>query len=223
MDDLCDWLYICVSEVRKEDGAEYTPRSISQFVAGLQRYINERKPAPVRLADASNPTFRPLHTALDKRYCQLHTQGVGTKRKQAEVVSNHEEQQLWERGVLSSESPSGLLRAVFYLNGITFVLRGGEEHRSLKISQFIFLNVPDPDNAKKIICCVEYAEHGSKNRPRGSHQINQDNKIVTQFAREDLGDRCHIFLLELYLSKLPVSALQNDVFYMSVTVWDVQK
>ena len=50
MEDLCHWLCVCVSEVRKEDGAEYTPRSISQFVAGLQRYSNERKPAPVRLA-----------------------------------------------------------------------------------------------------------------------------------------------------------------------------
>ena len=47
-----------------------------------------------RLADASNPTFRPLHTALDKRYRELHAQGVGTKRKQVEVVSNHEERQL---------------------------------------------------------------------------------------------------------------------------------
>ena len=107
---------------------------------------------------------------------------------------------------------------LFYLNGINFVLRGGGEHRSLKISQFTFHNVPDPDNTQKIIRCVEYAEHGSKNRPGGSHQINQENKIVTQFAREDLGDRCHIFLLELYLSKLPVSALQNDVFYMKPRV-----
>ena len=68
--------------MRKEDGAEYTPRSISQFVAGLQRYIYEWKPAPVRLANASNPTFRPLHTALDKRYRELNAQvGSGNETK----------------------------------------------------------------------------------------------------------------------------------------------
>ena len=39
---------------------------------------------------------------------------------------------LWQAGVLGSESPLSLLRAVFYLNGINFVLRGGEEHRKLK-------------------------------------------------------------------------------------------
>ena len=80
MEDLCHWLCVCVGEVRKEDGAEYTPQRISQFVAGLQRYIcSEQKTAPVRLADASNPTFRPLHIALDKRYREFHAQGVGTK------------------------------------------------------------------------------------------------------------------------------------------------
>lgn len=38
--------------------------------------------------------------------------------------------------------------------------------------------------------------------------------MVTQFAKPQLGDRCHVFLLELYMSKLPDSALQTDTFYM---------
>ena len=37
---------------------------------------------------------------------------------------------------------------------------------------------------------------------------------MTQFAKPELGDKCHVFLLELYLSKLPNSAFQGDVFYM---------
>ena len=65
-----------------------------------------------------------------------------------------------------------------------------------------------------MIRCVQYTEYGSKNRPGGSHQLNQDNKVVTQFAKPELGEKCHVFLLELYLSKLPDSALQRDIFYM---------
>ena len=69
MEDLCHWLCVCVSEVRKEDGAEYTPRSISQFVAGLQRYINERKPAPVRLADPrQNSTERLVYALISQSF-----------------------------------------------------------------------------------------------------------------------------------------------------------
>ena len=103
-----------------------------------------------------------------------------------------EEDQLWQTGVLSSESPLSLLRAVFYLNGVNFVLWGGDEHRKLKISQLAFKDVPDPHFPGQMIRCVEYTEHGSKNRPGSSHQLNQDNKVVTQFAKPELGDKCHV-------------------------------
>lgn len=211
---LCHWLCVSVTELRKEDGGEYTPRSIAQYIAGIQRYITEKKCVPIRLVDPGNSVFQPLHRALDNRYRELHANGVGTTRRQAEVVTLDEEEQLWQTRVLSSESPLSLLRAVFYLNGINFVLRGGDEHRRLKISQFSFINVPDPDCPGEMIRCVQYTEHGSKNRPGSSHQLNQDNKVVTQFAKPDMGDKCHVFLLELYVSKLPESALQRDIFYM---------
>lgn len=169
-EELCHWLCVCVNELRKGDGSEYTPRNISQFVVCLQQYIS------IRLVDPTNPTFWHLHLALDNRYRELHAKGVGTKRRQAEVVSSSEEDQLWKSGVLSSDSPGGLLRAVFYLNGINFVLRGGAEHRNLKIYQLTFLDVPDPDNCKLVHC----VQHGSKNRPGGSHQLNQENNTICQ-------------------------------------------
>ena len=68
-----------VNELRKEDGGEYTPRSIAQYIAGIQRYISDVRGVPVRLADPSNTVFRPLHQALENRYRQLHATGVGTK------------------------------------------------------------------------------------------------------------------------------------------------
>ncbi len=125
-----------------------------------------------------------------------------------------EEQRLWESGVLSCDSPASLVHAVFYYNGLNFVLRGGQEHRDLKISQFTFCNVPDPDNPGQSINCVQYSEHGSKNRPGGRHQLNLENKTVVQYARPEVGERCHVYLLQLYLSKLPEATFQRDVFYM---------
>ena len=65
-----------------------------------------------------------------------------------------------------------------------------------------------------MIRSVEYTEHGSKNHPGSSHQLNQDNKVATQFAKPELEDKCHVYLLEVYLSKLPDSAVQRDIFYM---------
>ena len=199
--DLCHWLCVCINELRKETGDEYTPRSLAQFIAGLQRYISEKKQTPVRLADPGNPDFKPLHLTLDNRYRELHAKGVGTTRRQAEIMTSDEEEQLWASGVLSSDSPGGLLRAVFYYNGLNFVLRGGQEHRNLKISQLNLRTLPDPENPGDQIDCVEYSEH--KNRPGGRHQLNLHNKTVVQYARPELGERCHVYLLQLYLSKLP--------------------
>ena len=142
---LSEWSCVCVCEMRKEDGCEYTPRSIAQFIAGLQRHISLQKDKQVRLSDPSNPVFAALHRTLENRFRQLHAKGVGTTRKQAEVVSYKEEEELWTKGVLTSTSPMGLLRAVFFYNGLNFVLRGGEEHRRLKISQLQFNTVSDPD------------------------------------------------------------------------------
>ena len=165
---------------------------------------------PVRLADPINPLFKDLHRVLDKRYRDLHAQGIGATQRQAEVVTSIEEM-LWECGVFSSDSPSGLLRAVFCYNRLKFVFDGGKEHRCLKISQLKFRNVPDPEHPRKTIHCIDYAEHGSKNRPGGKNQFNQEKEVVTN---EGLGERCHVFLLELYLSKLPDTALLRDIFYM---------
>ena len=112
-EEICHWLRICMNEIRKEDGGFYTPRSISQLVSGLQRYISEVKKVPVRLADPCNAAFRPLHNTLDNLYRQLHAEGIGAKRKQAETLSVAEEERLWSSGALGTDSPSALLGAVF--------------------------------------------------------------------------------------------------------------
>ena len=133
-------------------------------MAGLQCYIYSEKKSVLKLADPGNFTFLQLHQLLENRYRELHAQGVGTTRRRAEVITMDKEEQLWQSSVLSTKSPLSFIRAVFYLNGVNFVLRGGDEHRKLKLSQFVFRDTLDPDNPGEVIRCVEYTEPGSKNR-----------------------------------------------------------
>ena len=69
--------------------------------------------------------------------------------------------------------PKGLLRAVFFNNGISFCLLGGEEHRNLWLSQLKREN--DPPR-------YVYTELASKNRAGGLAQLRVKNKSVTKFA-----------------------------------------
>ena len=51
-----------------------------------------------------------------------------------------------------------------------------------------------------------YIENGSKNRQGGINDIRVENKNVPVIANPDAGNRCHVYLLDLYLSKVPPAA-----------------
>ena len=98
--------------------------------------------------------FNGLLTVMDNRFKELRVDGVGSNSKHTEILTKEEEGRLWESGVLNSSTPMGLLRAVFFLNGKNFCLRGRDEHRNLRISQMRRYYTPH-----KYI----YTENASKN------------------------------------------------------------
>ncbi len=104
---------------------------------------------------------------------------------------------------MSVNNPRGLLRAVFYYNGKNFCLRGGEEHRGLKLSQL-----------KRTKTGYTYTENASKNRAGGIAQLRLENKVVDIVASDEATDRCHCRLLDQYISKLPEKAKSQDLFYV---------
>ena len=58
-------------------------------------------------------------------------------------MSKDEEAQLWTSGVIGTTTPKALQNAAFYTVGKMFALRGGIEHRSLKLSQVTRMTNPD--------------------------------------------------------------------------------
>ena len=98
--------------------------------------------------------------------------------------------------------PSSLLRAVFYYHGKNFCLRGGSEHRDLKLSQLR----RDRDG-------YTYTENSSKNRAGGLAQLKLENKTVHITEVPEAGEHCHRSLLDKYISKLPKKAIE-DLFYL---------
>ena len=58
-----------------------------------------------------------------------------------------------------------------------------------------------------------YTEYVFKNHAGGLKQIRQDNKTVHQYESEDMS-RCHVLILDKYISKLPKEAKAKGTFYM---------
>ena len=147
------WLCRFISEVRRQDGNPYPPRTINQILAGLQRHILEVSPNTPKLLDKSISIYRDLHRTCDAVYRQLHSDGIGMNVQHSEPFTIEEEGMMWKSGVLSVSNPKSLQRAIFYYVGKHFCVRGGEEQRSLKPSQFVRNSKPDS---------YTYIEHCSK-------------------------------------------------------------
>ena len=82
----------------------------------------------------------------------------------------------------------------------TFCLRGGEEQRSLKLTQFVHSYEPD---------YYTYVETGLKNKTGSSLKV--PNKVVPVYACPEQIPRCLVYF---YISKIPPRGKELDVFYL---------
>ena len=96
------------------------------------------------------------------------------------------------------------MNAVFFYNGKNFCLRGGADHRNLKLSQF--KKETSTIDGKEIPCYI-YSEFGSKNNQGGLASLNKSNKIMRQYASDS--ERCHVKILDKYFKSLP--STDNDL------------
>ena len=69
---------------------------------------------------------------------------MGLDSKQKDPISFDSEDELWRRGLLGTDNPEKLVNTVFWLIGVNFGIRGGDDHRKLRLHNFKFENsIPD--------------------------------------------------------------------------------
>ena len=202
------WLSLYVIETRKQDGGRYPASTLNLLLCGLKRHMKKVNPATPNFLDENDDRFAGLRGTRDVVARKLREDGVGASVKHTATISQEEEAQLWSEGVLGLSSPRALLNAIFFLNGKTLCLRGGREHRALKLSQFTFGTDDGGDY-------VVYTENGSKNRSGSYKDKPDDNKVIKHYADSSLGEKCYYRVLKLYTSKLPPKTQEDPeaVFY----------
>ena len=125
--------------------------------------------------------------SLDRK---LRSEGVGAEKHLAKPFTIDDENKFWSLGEMGMNTPVSLLQAVFYYNGKIFCLRGGEEHRNLKVSQF-----------RRTEKGYTYTETSSKNCQGGMSQLKLKKKCIEIVENKEAGGRCHCKLLDAYISK----------------------
>ena len=170
-----------------------------QFIHYCVREMRVRNPNYPNFFQKDDPDFTRFHNTLDNLFKQLRKDGIGAE------VSTTEEITRKSTGVLNVETPAGLLNSIFYYCGKCFCLRGGQERRTLSLSQFERKLNPDR---------YVYTENSSKNKQGGIKQMRLDHKVVTIVANPKIGERCPV--VDKYISKLPTKAKEMNIFYCRI-------
>ena len=119
--------------------------------------------------------------------------------KQAQEISVDEEEKLWDTGVLGSSTPRQLMRTMFYLNGVHFALRGGQEHRQLRAGPRSQFSIGKDSSGAEYL---QYVEDATKNNQGGLQHHRIKPKAVRAY-RADNADRCIVTLYGRYMSLCP--------------------
>ena len=194
--ELSFWLSKFVYEIRKKDKSEYPPNSLYLLCTGLQRYLRETGAPELKIFEISH--FKLFQDSLDAEMKRLTAKGLGCEIKQAEPITEDEEQLMWTKGVLGDTDPKTLLNTLFFLIGKFFALRSGEEHRSLTFDQIRVIKGSDKERSK-----LQYTSFGEKNYAGGLKHRKLRPKTVEQHDNPSNPERCIVRIFEKYQSKCP--------------------
>ena len=141
-------------------------------------------------------------------FSNLHAEGIGAEKKSASAITVEDEELLWEKELLSFDSPRSLQNLAFFYVGLHFALRGGQEQQDLKVTQFKRFPVETEKYDEQT--CYEYVEFIAKNNQHRFKDIHGKNKRVKASATPG-SKKCVVKVLDFYLSKLPS---ESKAFYL---------
>ena len=128
-DELCHNLSLFVLEARKRSGEDYPAKTLYELTIPLQLCLTSQGEENKFLDDKG---FVTLKNSLNARMKELSATGKIVKRKQAGTISYEEEDSLWCKGILGTDTPQKLFDTMMYKSGLHFASRAGQQYRNLR-------------------------------------------------------------------------------------------
>ena len=113
-------------EVGKQNNSVFPLASLHHITAGLMRHLRWNGRPQVDLFHDCD--FHNFGASLDTVMKRLQQKGVGAKKRQAEKLTEANEELIWSKGLLGDATLQSLLDTVIFYNGLFFASRSGKEH-----------------------------------------------------------------------------------------------
>ncbi len=194
-----------LSEVWKKDGTDYPGDSLYQLLICIQFFL-ECSGRHWKLIDGEE--FIPLKFTLDNLMKERAALGLG-KRKSSSPISVADENVLWEKGILGSNTPDTLCDTLLFLLGLHLALRGGKEHKDLCTPGFDSqLSVQTDWEGVKYLLFEEDIQR--KTNQGGLNSRKKAQGRVMKIYGHSHPDRNVIAIFEKYVSLLPPTSKKSQ-------------
>ena len=192
-DKLCDVFGRFITEVKTRNGSDYHPNTLYEIIVSIQHYMRQNGKF-ISLLDDNE--FAKLRQILDAKMKALAKTGLGSTKKQAKVISEEQEEEMWKKGVLGTNTPQKLINTLLYHFGLNFALRAGQEHRNLRVSDNPQITLKTADDGRKYI---QYVEDVSKSNSGGLNSRKLGPKVARAYENRQDPERCVVRMFEKYM------------------------
>ncbi|OOY79204.1 hypothetical protein BOW12_12810, partial [Solemya velum gill symbiont] len=141
--------------IRKSDGDEYEPDTLTAYHRGIDRYLREKN---YNFSLINDREFKPSRDALEGKRKDLKQKGKGLKPNRAEPITMAEENMLYEKKIIGTHDPQALLNLMWLNNTKLFGMRGVKENHNLMWGDIILKK--DEQNREYL----EFFERATKTR-----------------------------------------------------------
>ncbi len=124
---LDQYLALFLTDIRKPGGKEYEPVTLQSFSNSIRKHI-----AQVKDNVDEDTDFETAKTVLKAKKKDLKQKGLGNTPNKAKVLSEEDEEILWNSGALGDGDPEALIQTVWYLSTKLLGLRGQNEARQMQ-------------------------------------------------------------------------------------------
>ena len=199
-----------ISEVRKEDGQEYPGKTLYEMMSSIQTFLRVKCKRNVTLIDKTGCKFRSLNSALNFQMKEKAGQGIGLVVNKANLITDEQEDYLWENGFFGSENAELLCHTLVWIFDIQFALRAGQEHRNLRFKNSQ-LSLQRDESGNEFL---QYMEDISKTNNGGLSHLRIKRKVVRAYKNLTNVERCPVELYKTkYLSHVP-KEISDNAFYL---------
>ena len=175
-------------KVKRKDGKEYEPSSLSSFLNTFTRVLAD-KGSKINLK--KDTEFEKTRKVLAARRKQLTKQGYGNKPNAARTLEPEEIRKLHETGYFGAENAEALQRTIWWNVSLHFGFRARDESRKLKWG-----DVKVDKDAKGHEMLVWNKERGTKTRT--GEKAQADKRKFPPIATATDSSRCPVTLFKMF-------------------------